>query len=175
MPDANDYALSGLGILSSKAVVTARPEGRNQQHRASPDDLDESASILLTKRHCPMSHQQRYFTKLTLMLFALAGTAFVNFTPARTQTTDWFGAPQPSTVGKHHIKNKPLLPAPYLENLPLSEVTLAEALKANGYNTFFAQKLAQRRESTITNPKPGGCGRAVRRKTGPRWWPCRVS
>lgn len=60
--------------------------------------------------------------------------------PARTQTTDWFGAPQPGTVGKHHTKNKPLLPAPYLENLPLSEVTLAEAFKSNGYSTFFAGK-----------------------------------
>jgi arylsulfatase A-like enzyme len=55
-------------------------------------------------------------------------------------TTDWFGAPQPGTVGKHWTKNKPLLPAPYEENLPLSETTLAEALKSNGYSTFFAGK-----------------------------------
>ena len=60
--------------------------------------------------------------------------------PARLKTTDWFGAPQPATVGKHWTKNKPLLPAEYLENLPLTETTLAEALKANGYGTFFAGK-----------------------------------
>lgn len=60
--------------------------------------------------------------------------------PARLNTTDWFGAPQPTTVGKHWTKNKPLLPAEYLENLPLAETTLAEAFKANGYGTFFAGK-----------------------------------
>ena len=60
--------------------------------------------------------------------------------PARLHTTDWFGAPQPTTVGKHWTKNKPLLPAAYEENLPLSEITLAETLKKNGYSTFFAGK-----------------------------------
>ncbi len=60
--------------------------------------------------------------------------------PARLNTTDWFGAPQPTTVEKHWTKNKPLLPAEYLENLPLEETTLAEAFKSNGYSTFFAGK-----------------------------------
>lgn len=60
--------------------------------------------------------------------------------PARLNTTDWFGAPQPTTVEKHWTKNKPLLPAEYLENLPLEETTLAEAFKSNGYGTFFAGK-----------------------------------
>lgn len=60
--------------------------------------------------------------------------------PARLHTTDWFGAPQPTTVNNHWTKNKPLLPAPYDENLPLDEVTLAETLKSNGYSTFFAGK-----------------------------------
>lgn len=60
--------------------------------------------------------------------------------PARLKTTDWFGAPQPGTVSKHWTKNKPLLPAPYEENLALSETTLAEAFKANGYSTFIAGK-----------------------------------
>lgn len=60
--------------------------------------------------------------------------------PARLNTTDWFGAPQPTTVAKHWTKNKPLLPAEYIENLPLAETTLAEAFKSNGYGTFFAGK-----------------------------------
>ena len=60
--------------------------------------------------------------------------------PARIDTTDWFGAPQPSTVNKHWTRNKPLLPAEYTEHLPLKEITLAEALKAGGYATFFAGK-----------------------------------
>ncbi|KAA0992644.1 sulfatase [Dyadobacter aurulentus] len=60
--------------------------------------------------------------------------------PARMKTTDWFGAPQPETVGKHWTKSKPLLPAPYLEEMPLGEVTIAEALKDKGYKTFFAGK-----------------------------------
>lgn len=60
--------------------------------------------------------------------------------PARLNTTDWFGAPQPTTVGEHWTKNKPLLPAEYLENLPLAETSLAEAFKSNGYGTFFAGK-----------------------------------
>ncbi|PWJ54263.1 arylsulfatase A-like enzyme [Dyadobacter jejuensis] len=60
--------------------------------------------------------------------------------PARTSTTDWFGAPQPETVGKHWTKDKPLLPAPYNEFMALEEQTLAETFKANGYSTFFAGK-----------------------------------
>ncbi len=60
--------------------------------------------------------------------------------PARMKTTDWFGAPQPETAAKHWTKNKPLLPASYLERMPLEEVTIAEALKEKGYKTFFAGK-----------------------------------
>ena len=60
--------------------------------------------------------------------------------PARMQTTDWFGAPQPETAKNHWTKNKPLLPAPYREEMPLEETTLAEALKDGGYSTFFAGK-----------------------------------
>ena len=51
--------------------------------------------------------------------------------PARMNTTDWFGAPQPEAAAKHWTKNKRLLPASYIEHLPLDEVTLAEKLKQN--------------------------------------------
>jgi len=60
--------------------------------------------------------------------------------PARLRTTDYFGAPQPDTVQNHWTRNKPLLPARYLNRLPLEEVTVAEALKEHGYATFFAGK-----------------------------------
>lgn len=61
--------------------------------------------------------------------------------PVRMATTDWFGAPQPEAVpGNERFKDMPLLPAPYLEHLPLEEVTLAEAFKEGGYATFFAGK-----------------------------------
>lgn len=60
--------------------------------------------------------------------------------PARMATTDWFGAPQPDSVDRHWTKDKPLWPAPYEEQLPLEEVTLAEALHEGGYRTFFAGK-----------------------------------
>ncbi|MDX1638087.1 MAG: sulfatase [Balneolaceae bacterium] len=60
--------------------------------------------------------------------------------PGRMNTTDWFGAPQPDEVKNHWTRSKPMLPAPYLEHLPLEEVTIAEALKEHGYATFFAGK-----------------------------------
>lgn len=60
--------------------------------------------------------------------------------PARLNSTDYFGAPQPETVGTHWTRNKPLLPAKYNDRMPLEEVTLAEALKEAGYATFFAGK-----------------------------------
>ena len=60
--------------------------------------------------------------------------------PTRLATTDWFGAPQPDNVQNHWTKDKPLLPASYVEYLPLEEQTIAEALKENGYATFFAGK-----------------------------------
>lgn len=56
--------------------------------------------------------------------------------PARMATTDYFGAPQPETWSR----TTPLLPATYVEELPLAEVTIAEALKEGGYLTFFAGK-----------------------------------
>jgi len=60
--------------------------------------------------------------------------------PARMATTDWFGAPQPDTAGRHWTKDKPLLPARYNEQMALEETTIAEALKQAGYTTFFAGK-----------------------------------
>ena len=60
--------------------------------------------------------------------------------PARLKTTDYFGAPQPDDEKKHWTRDKPLLPARYLDRLPLEETTLAEALKEAGYATFFAGK-----------------------------------
>jgi arylsulfatase A-like enzyme len=50
--------------------------------------------------------------------------------PARLHLTDWIGG---EVAGK-------LKPAPYLHQLPLAEVTLAEALKETGYATGFVGK-----------------------------------
>lgn len=67
--------------------------------------------------------------------------------PARIHTTDYFGAAQPGGILKAGAKGKrgrfqrlPFLPAEYVNHLPLEEVTLAEALKDNGYATYFAGK-----------------------------------
>ena len=60
--------------------------------------------------------------------------------PARTNNTDWLGAPQPDNVENHWTRNKTLLPAEYREYMELDETTLAEAFKNNGYSTFFAGK-----------------------------------
>ncbi|UCG29060.1 MAG: sulfatase [Bacteroidales bacterium] len=60
--------------------------------------------------------------------------------PARLNTTDYFGAPQPETVSSHWTRNKPLLPANYDDRMPLEEITIAEALKEAGYATFFTGK-----------------------------------
>jgi len=67
--------------------------------------------------------------------------------PARMATTDWFGAPQPGPVleaGRRgetgRFQKLPLLPAPYVDRLPAERETIAEALRAAGYATFFAGK-----------------------------------
>jgi arylsulfatase A-like enzyme len=60
--------------------------------------------------------------------------------PARMNTTDWFGAPQPDNVDNHWTRNKPLLPAVYQDHMSLDEITIAEVLRENGYSTFFAGK-----------------------------------
>lgn len=73
--------------------------------------------------------------------------------PARTRNTDYFGAPNeffgealperydPLKDGKFEkMRNRPLWPAPYLGQLAKAHTTLAEAMKANGYVTFFAGK-----------------------------------
>jgi arylsulfatase A-like enzyme len=56
--------------------------------------------------------------------------------PARMDTTDWFGAGQPDEWNR----GTKMLPAAYIEDLPLEEFTVAEALKESGYTTFFAGK-----------------------------------
>jgi arylsulfatase A-like enzyme len=72
--------------------------------------------------------------------------------PARTRNTDFFGAPNgfpgqippsydPAGDGRfgQHM-NRPLWPAPYIGRLDAAHTTLAEALQAAGYATFFAGK-----------------------------------
>jgi arylsulfatase A-like enzyme len=53
--------------------------------------------------------------------------------PARLQLTDFLHKP------KEHVTTK-LKPAPFIDHLPLEEVTLAEALKEAGYHTCFIGK-----------------------------------
>jgi arylsulfatase A-like enzyme len=58
---------------------------------------------------------------------------------ARHGITDWIGAktgPEWRSVGRHDK----LLPADYVQELPAADITLAEAMKAGGYKTFFAGK-----------------------------------
>ncbi|HCS51881.1 sulfatase [Rubinisphaera sp.] len=60
-------------------------------------------------------------------------------TPARLHITDYIAVGrnnQPEKWGR----NTKLLPAEYKPELPLSETTIAEALKEQGYHTFFAGK-----------------------------------
>ncbi len=72
--------------------------------------------------------------------------------PARTRNTDYFGAPneyldklpakdaEPDMEKISRFKNRAVWPAPYLGKLAADHTTLAEALKAKGYATFFAGK-----------------------------------
>ena len=65
--------------------------------------------------------------------------------PGRLNTTDFFGGPQGSGIRKqleagNNRWKRPLIPADYIPQLPLEEITIAEALKEEGYTTFFAGK-----------------------------------
>ena len=53
--------------------------------------------------------------------------------------TDWIGAPTGEDWRKKGRLNR-LLPANYIHQLPDADITLAEALKKQGYITFFAGK-----------------------------------
>lgn len=57
--------------------------------------------------------------------------------PQRTGITDFIGAPMQPDQWKRNTK---LLPAPYTDRLALETPTLAKAMKAAGYATFFAGK-----------------------------------
>jgi arylsulfatase A-like enzyme len=57
--------------------------------------------------------------------------------PQRTGITDYIGAPLKPELWK---RNTPSLPAPYADRLALDAPTLAKAMKAAGYATFFAGK-----------------------------------
>ena len=60
-------------------------------------------------------------------------------TPARVGITDYISVRGSNQPGKWN-RNTKLLPAPYQSELAKEEVTIAEALKAHGYATFFAGK-----------------------------------
>jgi len=56
--------------------------------------------------------------------------------PQRTGVTDYIGA----AMGDKWNRNTPMLPAHYSDRLSLDSPTLAKAMKASGYATFFAGK-----------------------------------
>ncbi|MCM4168352.1 Ulvan-active sulfatase [Arenibacter antarcticus] len=58
---------------------------------------------------------------------------------ARHGITDWIGAPSGENWRKLNRFDK-VLPAEYVHSLPKEDQTLAEAMKENGYKTFFAGK-----------------------------------
>jgi arylsulfatase A-like enzyme len=58
---------------------------------------------------------------------------------ARHGITDWIGAASGTDWRKTNRQDK-LLPAEYVHNLPKDDISLAEAMRANGYKTFFAGK-----------------------------------
>ena len=58
---------------------------------------------------------------------------------ARHGITDWIGAVS-GTDWRQLGRNDRLLPAEYVRKLPAADTTLAEAMKAAGYRTFFAGK-----------------------------------
>lgn len=58
---------------------------------------------------------------------------------ARHGITDWIGAASGEDWRKHGRHDK-LLPAEYKHALPKSDISMAEAFKANGYLTFFSGK-----------------------------------
>jgi arylsulfatase A-like enzyme len=59
--------------------------------------------------------------------------------PQRVGITDYISVNRSNQPEKWERKTR-LLPAPYADRLPLTEHTLAEALKTGGYATFFAGK-----------------------------------
>ncbi len=59
--------------------------------------------------------------------------------PARLGITDWIGA-RTGEAWRTHNRFDKLLPAENNDHLPFEDVSLAEAMKAGGYKTFFAGK-----------------------------------
>jgi len=57
--------------------------------------------------------------------------------PARHGITDWIGA-FTGEAWRQKQRHNILLPADYKHKLPAEQITLAEALRDNGYHTFFA-------------------------------------
>lgn len=58
---------------------------------------------------------------------------------ARHGITDWIGA-KSGTEWRTKNRHDKLLPATYIHNLPKEDTTIAEAMKMEGYTTFFAGK-----------------------------------
>ncbi len=58
---------------------------------------------------------------------------------ARHGITDWIGAKH-GKAWRDHNRHDKLLPADYVHSLPKNDITIAEAMKASGYKTFFAGK-----------------------------------
>ena len=54
--------------------------------------------------------------------------------------TDWIGAASGTDWRKHGRHHK-MLPAEYVHGLTKNEVSIADAMKAKGYKTFFFRKM----------------------------------
>ncbi len=59
--------------------------------------------------------------------------------PARLGITTYID-PRGGNQPQNWRRNTQMLPAPYLDHLPLEEMTIAESFRAEGYRTFFAGK-----------------------------------
>jgi arylsulfatase A-like enzyme len=151
---AGATALFGLGSGVKAAGLGAGNNGQGPQRKTNfvfflVDDLGWKDLGCFGSTFYETPHVDRLATQSMRFTSAYAACPVCSPTrasimtgkyPARLRTTDYFGAPQPDTVQGHWTRNKPLLPARYVNRLPLKEVTLAETLKRYGYATFFAGK-----------------------------------
>ncbi|MCL4201964.1 MAG: sulfatase [Pirellulaceae bacterium] len=139
--------IASLGLLHGTllAADSSRPAGPNVVFMLADDlgqrDLGCYGSTFYETPHLDsLAQQGARFTDAYAACPVCSPTRASIMTgqwPQRTGITDYIGAP---TKPEGWKRNTLLLPAPYTDRLALETPTLAKAMKAAGYATFFAGK-----------------------------------
>ncbi|MEX0288290.1 MAG: sulfatase [Flavobacteriaceae bacterium] len=144
-----------ISIILVSILISCKPETKEQQLKKQPnvlfilvDDLGERDLGYSGSKYYDTPNIDKLASEAANFIQGYAASRvcspsrasiFTGQFTARHGITDWIGA-KSGTAWRTHNRHDKLLPADYVHSLPDGDISLAEAMKAAGYTTFFAGK-----------------------------------